>query len=586
MGQGDQGPLHQRGQHADGCRPTHNGADVDVDAEALIGLTADQVVRVQSFGARHRMTAGQVLFGPRHPTQDFFVIESGTVEVERPATTDAPATLLATHGPGDFLGELNLLTGQTTYLTARVKRSGRVTVLGADAFARLMRQDADVSTQVLRTFMARRALLRSGEGARSVQILGSRWCSASTTLRSWASRQQVPHVFVDIDTPKGDMLASLVGANVLELPIVLALGRVERNSTPTALAQLLGLGPRPDDGHSVRDLVIIGGGPAGLATAVCGASEGLDVLLLEGRAVGGQAADSARIENYVGFPSGISGGELTSRAMVQAQKFGATVYSPCRVSALERGDGHLEVTLAGGSKVRSRTVVIASGAHYNTLPLPNWQQYEGTSIFYAATELEARACSPAPVVIVGGANSSGQAAIFMADHGSKVNLVVRGTDLATRMSRYLVGRVEAHPNITVFTETTVTQLHGPDALEAVTLASPQGTIVRIPCAALFCFIGASPDTEFIDSAARDNHRFLRTDRELRPEDLDVEWALLGRDPLPYETNVPGLFVVGDARSGSVKRVAAAVGEGSAVIASVHAALAPAGNLKVTAAAQP
>ena len=549
---------------------------MDREREAAAVLTDEQIARIRRFGSRRRTARGDILFQPGKMGQDLVVVESGAVDIERPATPDAPVSLLATYGPGAFLGELNLLTGQDTYLTARVSRGGVVTLVPPHELSRLMREDADVSDRLLRTFIARRALLRTGEGARSVELLGSQWCRQSAALRAWAARQQVSHLWLDIDTLEGETLARATGLGALDLPAVVTGGQVQRNATPAALAALLGLEPARRGDH-VRDVIVIGAGPAGLAAALCAASEGLDTLLLEGTAIGGQAAASSRIENYVGFPSGIRGDELTNRALVQVHKFGASVSTPCPAAALDAGDGELAVTLEDRSRLRTRAAVIATGARYKRLPLPGWDELEGTGIFYAATELEARACAPAPVVVIGGANSAGQAALFLADHGSRVTLVIRGSDLGTRMSRYLIGRIDAHPGIHVQRQASVVALHGTAILEAVTLRAADGRDETVTCSGLFCFIGASPAADFVGDVTRDDRGFVRTDRDLRPEDLGVAWDLIGRAPLPYECSVPGLFAIGDVRSGSVKRVAAAVGEGSAAVSAVHTALATSGH---------
>ena len=550
---------------------------MDLEREASAELTSEQIARIHPHGRRLRVKPGDILFRPGQRNQGLVVVETGAVEIERPPTPDAPAAVLITHGPGRFLGELNLLTGQAAYLTARVSRAGVVILVPREGLERLMREDAEISDRLLRTFMARRAYLRTGEGARAVEILGSQWCQKSSALRTWAARQQIPHLWVDIDTREGDALARAIRATATDLPAVVTAGRVERNATPTSLALLLGLQPTRRDDRDPYDLVVIGAGPAGLAAAVCAASEGLDTLLLESRAIGGQAATSSRIENYVGFPSGIPGGELTDRALVQVHKFGASVSNPCPVHTLAAEQGELRVSPHDLPQVRTRTALIATGARYNTLPLERWEEFEATSIFYAATELEARACAPAPVVVVGGANSAGQAAIFLAERGSPVTIVVRGNDLAQRMSRYLIGRIEAHPTITVATGAHVSALHGERQLEAVTVRDAHGQDDTVRAAGLFCFIGASPSTTFLEGVVRDDHGFVCTDRDLAADHLDIAWDLLGRPPLPYETSVPGLFAAGDVRSGSVKRVAAAVGEGSAAVSAIHSALSSTGR---------
>ena len=545
--------------------------------EARAELTEEQIARVRGYGYSRDVQVGDLLFRPGQRDQHLVVIESGAVDIERPSTPDSPATVLETHGAGRFLGELNLLTGQATYLAARVRVSGAVILVSPDGLARLMREDGEIADRLLRTFIARRTLLRIGEGARTVEIVGSQWCRNSTALRSWAARQQLPHLWFDVDTAQGDALAHAIGATVLDMPSVVAAGQVQHRATPASLAALLGLaGPRRNT--HVHDVVVVGAGPAGLAAAVCAASEGLDTLLLEGSGVGGQAAASSRIENYLGFPSGIPGGELAQRASVQAHKFGAEVSDPCPADAVTAADGQLQVRLRDGQTVHTRTAVIATGATYSSLDLPRWQEFESTSIFYAATEIEARACATAPVVVVGGANSAGQAAIFLADHGCEVTVVVRGPDLTTRMSRYLIGRIQAHPLITVRTRAQVVALQGATRLEAVTIEDiKHGGERTVRSAALFCFIGATPSAGFVADVACDQKGFVRTDRDLDTGDLGFVWQLLGRRPLPYETSVPGVFAVGDVRSGSVKRVAAAVGEGSAAITSVHRAVASPGG---------
>ena len=426
----------------DGAAPLHG------DPAVLGTLTDAQLLRLRRLGSREEVEEGAVLISPGRAQGDFVVVEAGEVEVAREAVAGHQRAVLARHGPGGFLGELDLVIGQAAYLSARVVRSGAVLRLARPVFEQLMRDDADLSEHILRAFIARRAVLRTGTGSHSVEVLGSRWCAHSLALRSWAARQQVAHSWLDIETADGTALAAAFGFGPPDLPVVVTSGALVRNATPELLAGLLGLAHRPHPGR-VRDVLVIGGGPAGLAVSVCAASEGLDTLLVDRAGVGGQAAASARIENYVGFPSGITGADLSGRTLTQAHKFGATVSSPCPVRSLHASDGRLLVSLADGSVEEARTVVIASGAAYRRLRVADLERYEQGSVFYAATDLEARTCGQGPVVVVGGANSAGQASIFLAESGSPVTLVVRGDRVDRGMSRYLVGRIAAHRDITV-----------------------------------------------------------------------------------------------------------------------------------------
>jgi thioredoxin reductase (NADPH) len=517
--------------------------------------------------------AGDVLFRPGQPAYDLTLIERGAVALVREEEDpERPDVVVVEFAAGDFIGELSLLTGQTTYLTARVVEDGRVHRIAPEALRRMMDRGTDVADVVLRAMLARRGRLQRGEAARSVQILGSALSATALALRTYAARQQLPHTWTDIDTEAGVALAATIDATPDQLPVVVTPTGVLRAATPAVLAATLGLSYRAVSA-TVLDLVVIGAGPAGLAAAVYGASEGLQTLVLDGVAVGGQAATSARIENYLGFTSGISGAELTGRAAVQAQKFGARIATPSEVARLEIGDGEFRVVLADGTCVPARSVVIATGARYRSLPLPRWTELEGAGVYYAATELEARTCGSRPVTVIGGANSAGQAALFLAGRGSAVTLAVRGDDLTAGMSAYLADRITAHPAITVRTSTQVTQLHGAEHLEAITLqsdgAAGEPAIVEQECRALFCFIGAVSATDWLDGVAVDDHGFVLTDAQLDEHALGPVWAELGRRPLPYETSQPGVFATGDVRAGSTKRVAAAVGEGASAVRSIH-----------------
>jgi len=333
--------------------------------------------------------------------------------------------------------------------------------------------------------------------------------------------------------------------------------------------RLSGLARRPAS-DKVADLTVIGAGPAGLAAAVYGASEGLRTILLDAVGPGGQAAASARIENYLGFPTGLSGAQLAENAVVQAMKFGAQISTPSEIAALDTDSERLAAVLVDGTRVSSKAVIIATGARYRTLALDGWEKFEGAGIYYAATELEARGCAGQPVTVIGGANSAGQAALFLASSERLVTLVVRGADIAARMSRYLVDRILPDPRIEVRAATEITRLEGRHRLNRITLTHRlSGTEETLACRGLFCFIGAEPATGWLTRVAVDPNGFVRTDAQLTPADLDGTWAALGRSPLPFETSVPAVFAAGDVRHGSMKRVAAAVGEGASAVSSVH-----------------
>ena len=454
------------------------------------------------------------------------------------------------------------------FVNARVAEAGEVIVVPRDRLRRLIATDPGLSDTILAAFMARRSILLTGASA-STRIIGSRYSPECQELREFLARCRIPYEWLDPDRdPDVEAVLEEFRVDPDELPVVITSGAVLRRPTPGALSEYLGLTLEslPD---RCFDLVIVGGGPAGLAGAVYGASEGLRTLGVEKFGVGGQAGSSSRIENYMGFPTGISGADLTQRAVIQAEKFGANLTVPCEAMALREEGGHLIVTLSDGSDVAARAVIVATGARYRRLAVERLDEYEGNSVYYAATELERRQCGVAPVVVVGGGNSAGQAAMFLSDACSSVTIVIRAADLGKSMSRYLVDRIESHPSITVRTETEVTGLVGHPDLHAVELTGADGR-QEIPCAGLFSFIGADPTSAWISGcAALDSRGFVLTDRALSPDDLDDRWSAQGRLPLPFETSHPGLFAVGDVRSGSTKRVAAAVGEGSACVSSVH-----------------
>jgi thioredoxin reductase (NADPH) len=540
------------------------------DPVAFPTLDEEELAHLQTLGTTRTMVAGEYLYQEGDPTYDFFVVLSGEVAVL--FRDDGGEEVITTHGPGRFIGELNLLTGMRAYVSARVTESGEVLVVPAAELRRVLATVPGLGDKILVAFMARRRILVE-QSLSSIRVLGSRFSHEALAVREFLARSRIPFKWLDPDTdPTADRLMHETGVAPAELPVVIVSGEVLRYPTPGLLSSYLGLTIESIPGRCF-DLVVIGSGPGGLAAAVYGASEGLRTLVVEMAVVGGQAGTTSRIENYLGFPVGISGGELTQKAFVQAEKFGAQLSVPCTAVSLREEAGHLVVRLSDGTDLAGRAVIVASGARYRRLDLERLSEFEDSSVYYAATEIEARLCAQSPVVIVGGGNSAGQAAIFLAEKGSRVTLVIRGSDLAKSMSQYLIDRINADERIELKTQSQITRLDGSDCLSSLTITGPEGE-TQVECGALFSFIGADPASEWLSGcAAVDEHGFVLTDRALRPEDLDERWDVLDRPPLPFETSHPGLFAVGDVRSGSTKRVAAAVGEGSASVHSVHAYLA-------------
>jgi thioredoxin reductase (NADPH) len=535
---------------------------------AAAALGPAELAELAEFGVERAIEPGDVLFRAGDHTYDFFVVLDGEAEILRSDVEHDE--VIAAHGPGGFLGELNLLTGQRAFLTARASRPGRVLVISPAEFRRLMSSKPAIADTIVRALLARREMLRTGTGARAVRIIGSRYSREAMALRAFASRARIVHKWIDLESADDvDVLLASMGLRSVDTPVVITPTAVLRHPTPGQFAEHLGLTFSATPGYSF-DLVVIGTGPAGLAAAVYGASEGLDTVSLDAVGAGGQAGSSSRIENYVGFPTGISGADLVAKAAVQAQRLGARLSSPCEVAGLRTDAGFHVVVLADGSEIPCRTVIVASGARYQRLAVEGLDRFEGAGVYYAATDLEARLCSGSEVVVVGGGNSAGQAAIYLAQQGCVVTIAIRGDELAKSMSRYLIERIEADPRITLCTNTEVRALEGADHLEAITLEyTPTGERTVTTCPGLFCFIGADPSTEWLaGTVALDARGFILTDREL-PDDVLSSAAFADRAPFPFETSVPGVFAVGDVRHGSLKRVAAAVGEGSSAVRSVH-----------------
>jgi thioredoxin reductase (NADPH) len=541
----------------------------DSDA-AFPTLEAADLALLEPLGARRSVNAGEYLFHQGDQTFNFFVVLSGAVDIVVHA--GGPEHVLVRHGPGRFIGELSLVTGMRVLVSARVVESGEVIAIPTDGLRHVIATNPRLSDMILSAFLARRTRLLIG-AAESIRLLASRFSPEALGIREYLTRNRIPYEWLDPDRePSVETTLREFRIHPGELPVVLTGSSVLRRVTAGALAEYLGLtiGSLPD---RVFDLVVVGAGPAGLAAGVYGASEGLRTLIVEMRAIGGQAGTTSRIENYLGFPTGISGGDLAERAIVQAEKFGAYLTSPCSGTALDERDGSLVLHLSDGTEVLGRAVIAASGARYRRLSLERLGVFEGNGVYYAATEMEARLCGGAPVVVVGGGNSAGQAAMFLADSGSPVSLVIRGPDLGRSMSRYLVDRIEADPRIEVHLNSQVTALEGIRLLSAVRVTGRQSD-VKLECSGLFSLIGADPGSDWLSGcAALDDKGFVLTDLSIDDDHLDDAWRALHRRPLPFETSRPGLFAVGDLRSGSTKRVAAAVGEGSAAVRSVHQFLA-------------
>jgi thioredoxin reductase (NADPH) len=549
-------------------------ADDGRRAQRFPTLTHAQIARIAAVSARRPIRAGEILFEQGAEIAGIFVVLSGAVEVVRPGI--AGDDLVTVHTAGEFTGEVTVLAGHRALVRARVREAGEVLAVGAEAFRRIVQGDAELSELFMRAFILRRVALlahRMGDAT----LIGSNHSASTLRLQEFFVRNAHPYAYVDVDRDK-DVQGLLDRFHVAagDVPIVICRGeKVLKNPTNEEVADCFGLSSNLDS-KAVRDLVVVGAGPGGLAAAVYGASEGLDVLVLETDAPGGQAGTSSKIENYLGFPTGIAGQALAGRALAQAQKFGAEI-AIARSAAKLRCEGPgagFEVGLSNGSSVRSRAIILASGVKYRRLALPELSRFEGAGVYYSAAALEGELCRGDDVIVVGGANSAGQAAVFLASRARHVHVLVRGAGLTATMSRYLIQRIEENPNITLRPHTEIVALEGDDRLRAVTWRGPGGTLEKRPIAHVFSMTGAEPNTRWLDGCvALDDKGFIKTGNDLGPEDLSRAGWSVTRSPLLLETNRPRVFAVGDVRSGSVKRVASAVGEGSICVQMVFRSLA-------------
>lgn len=536
-------------------------------------LTREQLETLSTAGERRPVRPGEVLYAQGERTTDWYVVLSGKVAIQDREGDDTRTVRV--HGPGRFLGELGLLEGQPSFFTAVAAEPGEVLVVGVGELKRLVLGDPVLGDLILHAYFVRRAvLIGSGDGLR---IVGSCYSPDTRRLLEFVARNRLPYRLDDLDKDRGaEALLRRLGVTAAETPVVVLPGSgVLRNPSNTELACAMGL-RHEEPAAGVRDVLVVGAGPGGLAAVVYAASEGLTTSAFDAVAAGGQAGTTSRIENYLGFPSGISGAELAERSVIQAAKFGVRVAVPGEARTLVPRDGLYAVGFDDGTEIVTRTVIIASGARYRRLPLPRLEHLEGTCLYYAATPQEARQCRTDPVAVVGGGNSAGQAAVFLAATSPVVHLLVRGGDLGKDMSRYLVDQVGRHPRIQVHLHTEVREVveDGKTMSAVVTEDDRTGERNRLAARALFVFIGAAPHTRWLSGRiALDEDGFVFTGADADAfRDAEV-WRARPRAPLPLETSSPGVFAVGDVRHGSVKRVASAVGEGAMAVRLVHEHLA-------------
>ena len=518
---------------------------------------------LRRYGREQDIAAGDVLFADGDVSYDLIVVLAGEARIiERRGQPGE--TVIATYGRSQFLGEIGLLTGQRAYLSAVASTAGRVLRVPADQVRVVMAQEPSLSELILRTFLLRHSIL-TGLGA-GLTLIGSRFDAGTRRLLEVLARNRLASRWLELEgSPDAEAMLRELDVPVGDLPIVVVPGGpLLRNPGSRQLLDALGLsGPGDTDLSGMCDLLVVGAGPAGLAAAVYGASEGMATILAEDTALGGQAGTSSRIENLLGFPAGLSGEELAARAALQAQKFGVRIKLAARAVSLSSEAGVHRVGFDDGDAVTAKSVIIATGARYNRLPLGRLAEFEGVGVYYAATQMEAQACRADPVAIVGGGNSAGQAALFLSRSSAGVHVIIRGETLETSMSRYLIDQIERNPRITVTPRTQVTALLGKDQLEGVELletSRPQTSVLAVR--GLFVFIGAQPSTGWLaGQLAEDTHGFLLTGSSIPEAQLDDR----NRTPLFLETSRPGVFAVGDVRSGSVKRAATAIGDGSMAV---------------------
>ena len=533
-------------------------------------LTSLQIARLGAHGHKIATHKGQILAEPgdRLP---MFVVLSGSVEIIQP--TLAGETLIVVHTQGSFSGDVGTLRGISAVVRMRVREGGEVLAIDEPQLRIIFQTDSELSELFMRAYILRRMLLMTSQTS-DVILLGTTRAAGTLRLQQFFTRNSYPFVNLDIDADSSVReLLERFHVKVEDLPVLICRGSIVlKNPSNEEVAANLGMNQQIDDDR-IRDVIVVGAGPAGLAAGVYAASEGLDVLVLETGTPGGQAGSSSKIENYLGFPTGISGLALAARALIQAQKFGAEIRTAYSVLSLKCDRRPYAIEFTNGHAARARSIVIATGAEYRQLSLDNASRFLGMGIYYAATSTEARRCGSGEAIVVGGGNSAGQAAIFLSGSSSRVHLLVRSAGLADTMSQYLIRRIEDTPNILLHIRTEITALEGQDQLTRVTWRTAEKEPETHDIGHVFLMMGALPCTGWLNSCVALNDKgFVRTGSDLLDANLGSSTWKGGRRPEFFETSIPGIFAVGDVRSGSVKRVAAAVGEGSACIQQVHRVL--------------
>jgi len=535
-------------------------------------LTPAQLTRIAAHGRRRPTSRGEVLIDVGDRIVPFFVVMTGEIHVLQ--VSGVAETLIVSHESGSFSGEANLISGRPSMARLRVSEPGEVIELTRDQLLALVQTDAELSELLMRAFILRRLELIARDVG-GVVVVGSTYNAPTLRIREFLTRNGHPFHFIDLDRDAdAQELLDRFRISVADIPVLICGGdAVLRNPTNAQIADCLGFNEAIDQTR-VNDLVVVGAGPAGLAAAVYGASEGLDVLVLESNVPGGQAGSSSRIENYLGFPTGISGLDLTGRAYAQALKFGAHLMVAKGATRLACDGQRYTVEIEGGPQVPARAVIIATGAEYRKPALENLSKFEGAGVYYGATPMEAQLCVGQEVVVVGGGNSAGQAAVFLALTARRVHMVVRGPGLADTMSRYLIRRIEENPAIVLRTRTQVVALDGNGHLERIRWRDDRtGEVETHDIGHMFMMTGAVPNTRWLGGCvALDAKGFVKTGSDLSSDELAAAKWPLARPPYLLETSRPGIFAVGDVRGGNVKRVASAVGEGSIAVALVHQAL--------------